>query len=112
MSKLDNRLGGKRRRAEGDIELDPLCFKDEIAFAVTNKGVLVPCCRFDDPATMGDPQMKPLIEASKISENNTVDDILKKEEWKEFADNLSKNIGPPACLTTCAKAKKYSQNVE
>ena len=28
MSKLDNRLGGKRRRAEGDIELDPLCFKD------------------------------------------------------------------------------------
>ncbi len=112
MSKLDNRLGGKRRRAEGDIELDPLCFKDEIAFAVTNQGVLVPCCRFDDPATMGDPQMKPLIEASKISENNTVDDILKKEEWKEFADNLSKNIGPPACLTTCAKAKKYSQNVE
>jgi|TARA_B110000459_G_scaffold77490_1_gene87188 hypothetical protein len=112
MSKLDNRLGGKRRRAEGDIELDPLCFKDEIAFAVTNQGVLVPCCRFDDPATMGDTQMKPLIEASKISENNTIDDILKKEEWKQFADNLSKNIGPAACLTTCAKAKKYTQVVE
>ena len=61
---------------------------------------------------MGDPEMKPLIEASKISENNTIDDILKKEEWKQFADNLSKNIGPNACLTTCAKTKKYTQVVE
>ncbi len=112
MSEVDNKIGGKKLKAEGDIELDPLCFKDEIAFAVTNQGVLVPCCRFDDPATMGDPKMKPLIEASKISENNTIDDILKKKEWKQFVDNLSKNIGPNACLTTCAKAKKYSQNVE
>lgn len=112
MSEVDNKLGGKKLKAEGDIELDPLCFKDEIAFAVTNQGVLVPCCRFDDPATMDDPEMKPLIEVSKISENNTIDDILKKKEWKQFADNLSKNIGPNACLTTCAKAKKYSQNVE
>lgn len=112
MSEVDNKIGGKKLKAEGDIELDPLCFKDEIAFAVTNQGVLVPCCRFDDPATMDDPEMKPLIEASKISENNTIDDILKKKEWKQFTDNLSKNIGPNACLATCAKAKKYSQNVE
>ena len=38
----DNHLGGLAEWAEGDIELDPLCFKDAIALAVTNKGVLIP----------------------------------------------------------------------
>ena len=53
-----------------------------------------------------------MLEVSTIDNTNSIEDILKSKELKEFADNLSKNIGPPACLTTCAKAKKYSQNVE
>ena len=108
----DNHLGGLAEWAEGDIELDPLCFKDAIALAVTNQGVLIPCCRMDDPKTMNDPRMKKMLEVSTINNNNTVEDILKSGEWKEFANNLSKNIGPNACRTTCAKAKKYSQTVE
>ena len=113
MSKVtDNSLGRVPLRAEGDIELDPLCFKDAIALAVTNQGVLIPCCRMDDPKTMNDPRMKKMLEVSTINNNNTVEDILKSGEWKEFANNLSKNIGPNACRTTCAKAKKYSQTVE
>ena len=108
----DNHLGAVPLWAEGDIELDPLCFKDAIALAVTNQGVLIPCCRMDDPKTMNDPRMKKMLEVSTINNNNTVEDILKSGEWKEFANNLSKNIGPNACRTTCAKAKKYSQTVE
>jgi hypothetical protein len=108
----DNHLGGLAEWAEGDIELDPLCFKDAIALAVTNKGVLIPCCRMDDPKTMNDPRMQKMLEVSTIDNTNSIEDILKSKEWKEFADNLSKNIGPNACRTTCAKAKKYSQTVE
>ena len=108
----DNHLGGQSQWAEGDIELDPLCFKDAIALAVTNKGVLIPCCRMDDPHTMIDPSMQQFLKVSVINENNSIEDILKSKEWKEFADNLSKNIGPNACRTTCAKQKKYTQVVE
>tara|TARA_B100002019_G_C21254925_1_gene593283 strand:- start:1637 stop:2023 length:387 start_codon:yes stop_codon:yes gene_type:complete len=108
----DNHLGGQSQWAEGDIELDPLCFKDAIALAVTNKGVLIPCCRMDDPHTMNDPRMQQFLKVSVINENNSIEDILKSKEWKEFADNLSKNIGPNACRTTCAKQKKYTQVVE
>ena len=108
----DNHLGAVPLWAEGDSELDPLCFKDAIALAVTNQGVLIPCCRMDDPKTMNDHRMKKMLEVSTINNNNTVEDILKSGEWKEFANNLSKNIGPNACRTTCAKAKKYSQTVE
>ena len=108
----DNRLGRIPLRAEGDIELDPLCFKDAIALAVTNKGVLIPCCRMDDPKTMNDPRMQKMLEVSNIDSSNTIEDILKSKEWKDFADDLAKNIGPNACRTTCAKTKKYTQTVE
>ena len=108
----DNHLGGLAEWAEGDIELDPLCFKDAIALAVTNKGVLIPCCRMDDPKTMNDPRMQKMLEVSTIDNTNSIEDILKSDEWKEFADDLAKNIGPNACRTTCAKSKKYTQTVE
>ena len=66
----------------------------------------------DDPKTMNDPRMQKMLEVSTIDNTNSIEDILKSKEWKEFADNLSKNIGPNACRTTCAKAKKYTQVVE
>jgi hypothetical protein len=112
----DNSLGvdllNLTSRAEGDVELDPLCFKDAIALAVTNQGVLLPCCRMDDPETMNDPLMKDMLNASVINDNNKIEDILKSKQWKQFAKDLSNNIGPNACRTTCAKLKKYTQVVE
>ena len=108
----DNSLGKEPLRAEGDIELDPLCFKDAIALAVTNQGVLIPCCRMDDPKTMNEPLMQDFLKVSVINDTNSIEDILKSHEWKKFADDLSKNIGPNACRTTCAKKKKYTQVVE
>ena len=72
----DNSLGvdllNLTSRAEGDVELDPLCFKDAIALAVTNQGVLLPCCRMDDPETMNDPLMKDMLNASVINDNNKI----------------------------------------
>ena len=108
----NNSLGAEYERAEGDIELDPLCFKDAIALAVSNQGVLLPCCRIDDPNTMNDPLMQDMLKASVIDDNNKIEDILKSKQWKQFAEDLSNNIGPNACRYTCAKTKKYTQTVE
>lgn len=111
--RVNNSLGAKSPlRAKGDIELDPLCFKDAIALAVSNQGVLLPCCRIDDPNTMNDPLMQDMLKASVIDDNNKIEDILKSKQWKQFAEDLSNNIGPNACRTTCAKSKKYTQVVE
>lgn len=93
------------KRDKDEIILDPLCFKGEIAMAVTNRGELIPCCRCDNPWNSADPNFKKLLSVSKVSKDNKVDDILKKPEWKEFRKNLKKNIGPPSCVTTCRKEK-------
>lgn len=88
------------------MKLDPLCFKDRIAFAVTNRGHLIPCCRCDDPLTMNDPEFQKLLAVSKISDYNSIEEILVTKEWKEFEENLRNHKGPHACFHTCRKNKE------
>ena len=92
-----------RQGEESSLKLDPQCFNGKIAFAVTNRGHLIPCCRCDDPLTMRDTKFQELLAVSKISDNNTIDDILETAEWKLFYINLTKHQGPPACELTCNK---------
>jgi len=91
---------------EQNNELDPLCFKGEIAMAVTNRGHLIPCCRCDNPENMKDPEFQKLLAVSKISKENKIEDILQSKQWKRFKKNLEKNIGPFSCNFTCRKDKK------
>jgi len=85
--------------------LTPQCFNGKMAFAVTNRGHLIPCCRCDDPDTMNDAKFQQLLRVSKISNNNTIDNILKTPEWQHFYLNLTKHKGAPACYRTCSKNK-------
>lgn len=88
-----------------NIELRPLCFEGTIAFAVTNRGHLIPCCRCDDPETMNDPEFQKLLAVSKIQDYESIDNILIKPEWIEFVKNLQQHRGPAACINTCRKDK-------
>ena len=90
------------------MKLDPLCFKDEIGLAVTNRGHLIPCCRCDEPHTIDDPEFKKLLAVSKISDVDDVNEILLSKEWIQFYKNLLNNKGPKACIDTCRADK--SQN--
>ena len=90
---------------EGNYELDPYCFKEKIAFAVTNRGELIPCCMCDDPITTEDPEFKKLTAVSKISEFESTQEILKQKEWKDFYNNLKNNKGPFACFLMCRKKR-------
>tara|TARA_Y100000389_G_C16988810_1_gene283883 strand:+ start:152 stop:487 length:336 start_codon:yes stop_codon:yes gene_type:complete len=88
------------------MKLDPQCTKGTIAFAVTNRGHLIPCCRCDDPPTMNDPKFQELLAVSKISDYNSVSEILETKEWVDFYNNLKNHIGPQACWHTCRKNKE------
>ena len=90
-------------------KLDPLCMKGEMAFSVTNRGELIPCCRCDEPKTINDPEFQKLLAASKISEHDSIDDILKTKQWKRFYKNLLKHKGPAACWRTCRADKSEKE---
>lgn len=93
-------------------ELDPICFKGRIGMAITNNGELIPCCRLDDGrARYNDPELQKLLAVSKISDYNSIDDILKTKEWKLFYENLRNHIGPKPCWRTCGK-NKSSEKVQ
>jgi Iron-sulfur cluster-binding domain len=85
------------------LELDPMCLRNEISFAVTNRGELIPCCRCDNPKTIQDPEFQKLLAVSKISDYDRIEDILNTEEWIQFESNLRAHKGPPVCRTTCKK---------
>jgi len=74
--------------------------------AVTNRGELIPCCWCDQPRASKDPIMKQMLKVSKISDHNSIEDILKTKEWQEFAKNLAeKNLNKvrPICIYHCKK---------
>jgi len=81
--------------------LVPKCFKRELSFAITNRGYLIPCCYCDDPDTLNDEEFKKLLSVSKISDNESIKDILYSKQWKKFFKNLKSHKGPPACWKTC-----------
>ena len=51
------------------------------------------------------PVMQKMLKISKISENDTIEDILFSDEWQEFAKNLERNLDKvvPTCITHCKK---------
>ena len=84
-----------------DIRLNPQCFNIGFPMAVTNTGYLLPCCYCDDPYTLKNLEFQKLMAVSKISEHDTLDEIVCTSEWKDFEENLRNHKGPPACVSTC-----------
>ena len=42
-----------------------------------------------------------LLKVSKVSEHNSIKDIVLSDEWLEFCENLKKDIAPEQCFKTC-----------
>ncbi len=106
-----------------NIELEPRCmikdnknfskYSSKMDFAVTNRGHLVPCCFIDQPEELDDPIMKKMLKVSKISEHDSVKDIIYSDEWKEFATNLAENNIDkvmPVCVLHCSKERYKGKN--
>ena len=94
------------------IILEPRCMpakgsiEKRMQAAMTNRGELIPCCWMDQASALEHPVMKQMLKVSKISEHNSIEDILLTKEWQEFARNLAeKNLKKviPTCITHCKK---------
>ena len=86
------------------IELEPKCCSGDIQLAVTNRSELIPCCYLDTPESLKNQQVKKLVENSKISDYESIDDILRSETWIEFEEMLLGNGPFPAtCVNICKK---------
>jgi len=86
-----------------------MCFNG-FPMAVTKDGYLVPCCYCDVTDTMQDSKFKKLLAVSKISDYDSIQEILDTKEWKLFERNLKENKGPPACMRNCQKDVMVRQN--
>jgi len=97
------------------IDLEPRCMtpsdndpERRMQTAVTNRGHLIPCCWIDQTDVLKHPIMKKMLKVSKISEHDSIEDILLTDEWKEFAKNLAeRNFDKilPVCILHCKKRK-------
>jgi len=87
------------------VKLKPACFEG-FPLAVTNQGYLLPCCYCDDPPTLRDPEFQKLMAVSKLDDNESIEKILAKKQWKRFYKNLTRHKGPNACMTTCSVKEK------
>lgn len=82
-------------------KLDPRCISGIQQMAMTNRGHLIPCCYMDTIKSMKSEYMQKLLKVSKVSEHNSIKDIVLSDEWLEFCENLKKDIAPEQCFKTC-----------
>ena len=103
------------------IELEPRCMlqgkQRRQQAAVTNRGHLIPCCWIDQQKYLSHPTMKEMLKVSKISEVESIDEILKSKPWQTFAKNLAeRNMKDimPVCISHCKKwsGGKDQQRIE
>ena len=94
----------------GKPELEPRCMlqgnERRQQAAVTNRGHLIPCCWIDQTEELKHPTMQKILAVSKISEVESIDEILLSEPWQKFAKDLAENNFKeimPVCVTHCIK---------
>ena len=92
------------------FDLEPKCMlqgkERRQQVAVTNRGHLIPCCWIDQTDELEQPTMQKMLAVSKISEVESIDEILLSEPWQKFAKDLAENNFKeimPVCVTHCLK---------
>ena len=87
-----------------EIEIDPKCLNgQQEAFAITNRGELIPCCWLDTGHQRKQEAYMKLVWASNIADYDSIEEILLQDEWIEFYENLKKGRGFSICHLVCKK---------
>ena len=76
--------------------------------AITNDGIVLPCCECDTRQSwknQSTPAFIQLVEKSNINNFNTINDIINQPIWKRFQNELLDDIGPDWCYEVCAVNK-------
>lgn len=87
--------------------LYPKCLDEDREFGNSSRGgYLLPCCWTDIP-NLFESDFKDLVKNKfKISEVNSIEEIIESEEWVSFYNNLKNNIAPEYCYQICGKKRK------
>ena len=103
----------------GKPELEPRCMiqgnERKQQAAVTNRGHLIPCCWIDQTEELKHPTMQKILAVSKISEVESIDEILLSEPWQKFAKDLAENNFKeimPVCVTHCLKRTDHKDKLK
>ena len=81
--------------------LKPDCFEHR-PFGTDAWGRLLPCCMADDHGNYDEFMYKKLVEVSKISDHDSIEDIIFSEPWQIFLANLEENEGLSHCHEVCS----------
>lgn len=85
-------------------EIDPKCFnKKQPAFAVTNRGELIPCCWCDTQVVRAEKRYQKLLMVSNLDDYDSIDEILLTDEWVQLFNDLQNNKGFSVCHSICKK---------
>ena len=85
-------------------ELDPKCINgDQEAFAITNRGELIPCCWLDTYVQKMEHDYGMLTLASNLNDYDSIEEILLQDEWVDFRTNLRNGKGFAICYLVCKK---------
>lgn len=83
-------------------KLDPKCLNGkQEAFALTNKGQLIPCCWLDTQAQRAESDYQQLLMVSHVDDYDSIEEIFLTDEWVEFYSNLKKGKGFSHCHRIC-----------
>ena len=78
----------KKHQKNTEIKFKPKCMDGSMQTAVTNRGYLIPCCYIDERIGLESPPIKKLLEVSKISEVEDIEEILFSKPWMKFEEDL------------------------
>ena len=86
-------------------KLNPKCILNIKSLALTNDGIVLPCCECDTRQVWHDtyltPTFKQLTQLSNINDFDSIDEIVTQPIWKKFQDELLDDIGPHWCYQVC-----------
>jgi|SRR5210317_272797 len=94
------------------IKLYPKCLIGVQPFAVDNNGHLIPCCQCDAMRNFDDPKYIEFLKHVKISDYDSIMEILTSDVWLLFEEGLMNNEGFKMCYIYClTKEKTFKKQI-
>ena len=94
--------------ANREAEIDPKCINGaQEAFAITNRGEVIPCCWLDTYVQRMEEDYAMLALASNLNDFDSIEEIFLQDEWVEFRKNLREGKGFGICHLVCKKRDSF-----
>lgn len=93
-------------------KINPQCLLTTKSLAITNEGIVLPCCECDSPhrySRSATPGFMNLLKTSNIDDFDSIEDVISQPSWKRFQEDLLNDQAPEWCYEIC-DIKKEDRN--